>query len=49
MNSRAVIETVEIVVADAAGVAMMGSWVREFRRARQSSIGLVEAVQLMEL
>lgn len=49
MNSRAVIEIVEIVVADAAGVAMMGSWVREFRRARQSSIGLVEAGQLMEL
>ena len=49
MNSRAVVEVVEIVVADAAGVAMMGSWVREFRRARQSSIGLVEAGQLMEL
>ena len=49
MNLRAVIEIVEIVVADAAGVAMMGSWFREFRRARQSPIALVEAGQLMEL
>ena len=49
MNSRAVIEIVEMVVADAAGVAMMGPLVREFRRARQSSLGLVEAGQLMEL
>lgn len=36
MNLRAVIEVVEIVVADAAGVAMMGWWIREFRWARQS-------------
>lgn len=49
MNLRAVIEIVEMMVADAAGVAMRGSWVREFRRARQSSIGLVEAGQLIEL
>ena len=49
MNWRAVIEIVEMVVADAAGVAMLGSWVREFRRARQSSIGLVDAGQLIEV
>lgn len=36
MSSRAVIEVVETVVADAAGVAMMGWWIREFRRPRQS-------------
>ena len=29
------IEFLEIVAADAAGVAMMGWWIREFRRARQ--------------
>lgn len=36
MNSRAVMEVVEIVVADAAGVALMDCWIREFRRTRQS-------------
>ena len=36
-------ELLEMVVADAAGVAMMGWWIREFRRARQSWLGLVEA------
>lgn len=36
MSLRAVIEVVEIVVADAAGVAKMGWWIRKFRRARQS-------------
>ena len=36
MSSKAVIEVVEIVTADAAGVAMVGCWIREFRRARQS-------------
>ncbi len=35
MSSKAVIEVVEIVVADAAGVAMVDRWIREFRRARQ--------------
>lgn len=36
MSSRGVIEVLEIVVGDAAGVAMIGRWIREFRRARQS-------------
>ena len=35
MSSRAVTEVVETVVGDAAGVAMIGWWIREFRRARQ--------------
>lgn len=36
MSSRAVMEVVEIVVADAAGVALMDWWIRKFRRTRQS-------------
>ena len=36
MSLRAVMEVLEIVVADAAGVAMMDWWIREFRRTRQS-------------
>ena len=36
MSSKAVTEVVETVTADAAGVAMMDWWIREFRRARQS-------------
>ena len=36
MSSRVEIEVVEIVIAGAAGVAMMDWWIREFRRARQS-------------
>ena len=36
MNSRAVMEVVEIAVAVAAGVALMDWWVREFRKSRQS-------------
>lgn len=36
MNLRAVMEVVEIVDADAAGVALMDRWIREFRRTRQS-------------
>ena len=34
MSSRVVIGTVEIEIGDAAGVAMIGWWIREFRRAR---------------
>ena len=36
MSSGGVIEVVEIVIGDAAGVAMIGRWIRKFRRARQS-------------
>ena len=36
MSLRAVMEVVEIVVADAAGVALMDWWIREFRMTRQS-------------
>ena len=43
MSWKAVIEFVEIVIADAAGVAMSGWWIRKFRRARQLRRGLVEA------
>ena len=43
MSWKAVIDYVEIVVADAAGVAMLGRRIRKFRRARQLRVGLVEA------
>ena len=36
MSLRAVMEVVEIVVADAAGVALMDWWTRKFRMTRQS-------------
>ena len=49
MSWKAVIDYVEIVVADAAGVAMLGWWFRKFRRARQLRIGLVEAGRLIEV
>ena len=43
MGWKAVIDYVETVIADAAGVAMLGRWIREFRRARQLRVVLVEA------
>ena len=43
------IGVVEIVFADAAGVALMGWWFREFRRARQSWLGLVETGRSIEV
>ena len=49
MGWKAVIDYTEIVVADAAGVAMLGWWLREFRRARQLWVVLVEAGRPIEM
>lgn len=49
MSSRVAVEVVETMFAGAAGVAMMGWWIRKFRRARQSWVGLVEAEQPIEV